>query len=200
MILEKCKDEARIKKEEELAIIKLDFNRLSTRRKELIELGRNDRWNDGYLEELDCMSHFFEAGSLENYHEVVSFCRENGIERIIDIGCAYGHQSEIFLQYELQYVGVTDHLSPFWNEDTFEYVVGHYPCKLPTKQGDLAVSFLCLTWNCYLIEGEKTLIEQCEALKRDFEHCVLNANPSILGRYFSKIEEISKGLYYFSNK
>ncbi|WPS85584.1 hypothetical protein SMD22_00560 (plasmid) [Brevibacillus halotolerans] len=196
MVLEKLMEKMeklRSKKETKL----INFKRITNRRREIIELEKTNREN---LEELNCIDHFFEAGGIKRYGEVASFCNANGFKRVIDIGCAYGFQSEIFLQEGIQYVGVTNHVSPFWNADKYEYIVDHYPCNLPIKHGDLAVSILCLTWNCYLYEGDKTLIEQCEALKRDFEHCILNAKPQILERYFKKIVKIGEDLYYFSNK
>lgn len=155
------------------------------------------------LMEDDCIMHFFEAEGYKTYGIIAEFCKENGFERVVDIGCAYGHQSECFLQEGIDYVGVNSHKSSFWNADRFEYVTGHYPCELPIRKNDLGVSVLALTWNCYLYEKEETLKQQCEALQRDFEHCLLYLTEGAmqyLSQYFKKVEKLDRGLYYFSNK
>jgi len=150
-----------------------------------------------------CIDHFFGAEGYRTYGMIAEFCKTNGIERVFDIGCAYGHQSECFLQEGIDYVGVNTNKIDFWNADRFEYVTGHYPCELPTKKNDLAVSVLALTWNCYLYEKEETLKQQCEALHRDFEHCLLYLTEGAmqyLSQYFKKVEKLDRDLYYFSNK
>lgn len=153
--------------------------------------------------EEDCIAHFFGAGGIEHYGAIASFCKENGVEKVIDIGCAYGHQSECFLEEGIDYVGVNTHDSQFWNADQFQYITAHYPCELPAQKGDLAVSVLALTWNCYLYDKEKTLRQQCEALQRDFEHCLLyltEEGKNALSKYFRVVQKIDRNLYYFSNK
>lgn len=180
----------------------LKYKRLIDRMTELINLYHQDK-NVEYLKEDDCIGHFFECEGYQTYEEIASFAKANQIERIVDIGCAYGHQSEVFLKEELQYIGVSDHKSNFWNNDKYEYIVNHYPCELPLQKGDLGVSVLCLTWNCYLYDKEQTLKRQCEALQHDFEHCLLYIQSDKLdfvGSYFKKVEKIGSNLYYFSNK
>jgi hypothetical protein len=172
------------------------------RLKECLELYRKNH-EVVYLMEEDCIAHLFECRGIETYEKIAMFCKERGIKRIFDIGCAYGHQSEVFLKEGLEYIGVNDHTATFWNRDKFQYIVNRYPCELPTQKGDLGVSVLCLTWNCYLYEGKKTLTEQCEALQRDFEHCLLYIAPDkveFVNRYFKKVKKIDEHLYYFSNK
>ncbi|WCK57343.1 hypothetical protein PP175_29575 (plasmid) [Aneurinibacillus sp. Ricciae_BoGa-3] len=184
----------------------LKYPRLVERANQCLDLYRDT--NDIlYAMEEDSICHLFECKGLETYEQIASFCKEHEIERVIDIGCAHGHQSEVFLQQGLDYVGVNEHRDNFWNGDKFQFICNHYPCKLPTKKGDLGVSVLCLTWNVYLYERKKTLTEQCEALQRDFEHCLLYMMPErvdFLSRYFKKVQKIDEGLgyglYYFSNK
>lgn len=72
------------------------------------------------------------------------------------------------------------------------------------SSGKVQLDFLlCLTWNCYLYEKEETLRQQCEALQRDFEHCLLyiaNDKVDFVSRYFKKMQQVKQKLYYFSNK
>jgi hypothetical protein len=178
------------------------YQRLADRAKECLELYRRTL-DIKYLMEEYCIAHLFECQGIDTYEQIASFCKERGIQRVVDIGCAYGHQSEVFLNEGIQYLGVDEDNGIFWNLDKFQYIVNRYPCELPIQKGDLGVSVLCLTWNCYLYEGEKTLKEQCEALQRDFEHCLLYMVPervNFVHRYFKKVEEIGENLYYFSNQ
>lgn len=183
------------------------YERLIRRSKELLEKGR-ELYLKGedtleYDMELDCIDHFFGAGGLKIYEKIASFCKENNIRRVIDIGCAYGHQSECFLHENINYMGVDEYMrGRFWNNDKFPYIIAHYPAKLPVRKDDLGVSVLCLTWNVYLYEGEKTLREQCEALQRDFSHCLLyipEGVKDLLLNYFANVKKVDNKLYYFSN-
>ena len=157
-----------------------------------------------YAMEEDCISHMFECEGLKTYEKIANFAKENGFSKVFDIGCAIGHQSEVFLQSGLDYVGIEEApVSEFWNADKFTYISKKYPFKIiaePNK--DLAVSVLCLTWNCYLYEKEKTLQEQCEALQRDFKHCLLympKEAVSFVSKYYKGCKNIEGHLYYFFN-
>lgn len=151
--------------------------------------------------EIDSIDNVFE--SLFIYEKIALFVKQIGAKRVIDIGCAFGHQSEVFLNEGIHYIGVDEHQIPFWNAQKFDYIVGNYPCPLPVSDGDITVSVFCLTWNCYLHEREKTLKEQCEALQRDFQHCLLYLEKDkveYVSRYFRNTERIDNKLYYFSNR
>lgn len=150
----------------------------------------------------DSIMHFLGAGGIENYEQVVAFCQERNIHRVFDIGAAYGHQSECFLDTDIEYVGVDDAALDRWNSDKYQYIQGVYPCPLPVETDDLAVSVLCLTWRCYLQEGEKTLHQQCEALAKDFSHALLYVMDSAidtLKNYFSSVEKLPGGFVYCTN-
>lgn len=154
---------------------------------------------------LDCICHFFECEIYKNYQYILDFCKDRGFTRIFDIGCAIGLQSEVFLNSGVDYVGIDNHRNKlnFWNEDIFQYIVGHYPFKIDTREGDLGVSILCLTWDCYLHEKEKTLREQCEALQRDFKDCLLympENKVEFVGNYFKTVEPLDSKFVYFSNR
>jgi hypothetical protein len=181
-----------------------EFPRLDDRRKKLLELDiLENPPSSKYLMEMDSIDHFG-AGGFEVYSSISSFCKENSIERVVDIGCAHGHQSEIFLQEEIDYVGIDQGSQTFWNAENFTFISNSYPCELPLKKGDLGVSVLCLTWNCYLFEGETTLRKQCEALERDFDHCLLYMQADRIDfvcNYFKKVIKLQcqyGNLIYFS--
>jgi|HigsolmetaAR206D_1030411.scaffolds.fasta_scaffold00120_1 SAM-dependent methyltransferase len=178
-----------------------DYSRLNERLKELDVL-YGESGDTQYLMEEDCIFHLL-SHSFKIYEKIAEFCLAHDIRRIIDIGCAYGHQSEIFLQAGVDYVGVemSDDLE-FWNRDRFRYIVGKYPCPLQINKGDLAVSVLCLTWGCYFDHGEKTLHEHCEALSRDFQHALLYMPAEhlpVMSLYFHGVMEVDMdgNLFYF---
>jgi hypothetical protein len=184
------------------------YQKLLDRRKECIKLYKKTN-NDNYLREDDSILHVLGAGGIENYEFIVDFCTKNNITFVYDIGAAYGHQSEMFLQNneDIIYVGVeaqANELRNFWNNDKYTYIQGKYPCELNPKGNDLAISVLCLGWNCYLYEGEKTINEQFKALSKDFEHALIFApheTKEIAEKYFKEVsflkskEEIGTFIY-----
>ena len=134
------------------------------------------------------------------YQRISDFCLEKGFTRVIDIGCAYAHQNEIFKNDGVDYIGVDLDKLNFWNKDKFNFIVNRYPFEFRSSSTDLAISILCLTWNCYLDEGEKTLKEQCEALSRDFNNVIIYATKEAIkyvSAYFNEYEIIGKGLAFF---
>lgn len=155
-----------------------------------------------YRSELDCLDNFFECEIYIKYDKILNFAENNGFKRIFDIGCAYGHQSEMFLNSVVEYVGIDEIPCTHWNTEKYKYISKHYPFKIEAHSDDLAVSSLCLTWNCYLYEGNKTLKEQCEVLQRDFKSCLLYMQMDQLDfvkKYFKTYEVIDKDMVYFSN-
>lgn len=153
--------------------------------------------------EMDCIDHQFECEILDTYERIVGFAKEHNFQRIVDIGAAYGHQSECALNKGVGYLGVDEGVRNFWNADKFTFVTARYPAPLPLENGDLGVSVLCLTWGCFLTEGDKTLHEQCAALKKDFQHCILylpKEGREAMAQYFETVTKLDDCLYYFSNK
>lgn len=183
--------------------IGFDYSWVKKRQKELEKL-YFETLDDEYMKEDYSLGVLLECDGFRPYEEIAKFCLKNNIKRVFDIGCAYAHQSEIFLQSDIDYIGVeATNIKNFWNKDKFTYINAHYPCGLPVEKGDLAVSVYCLTWNCYLFEREKTLREQCEALMKDFEHCLIHVQPEnleIVSEYFNHVHKVWDDLYYFSNK
>lgn len=181
------------------------YENLEKRFRELQEMYKTAKTREEETEiamEDDSLCHVIEGLRLGTYEEILHHVQRIEGKRVVDIGCAYGHQSEVFVDSGVSYMGVTDHTGTFFNRDQFEYVVGRYPCELPLQKGDVAVSVLCLTWNCYLLEGEKTLHEQCQALAKDFKDCLLympEEAVQTVTQYFSSHEKIGRNLYHFSN-
>lgn len=145
---------------------------------------------------------FYECEVYGKYEKFANFCKERGYTRVFDIGSAFGLQSEVFLNEGLSYVGINDLPLDFWNKDIFEYIVEAYPMKIKAREADLAISSLCLTWDCYLFDKENTLIKQCEALSRDFKSCLLYMQMDKLdtvNKYFANYEIIEENMVYFYN-
>lgn len=156
--------------------------------------------NSPYLEKLYSIDAFFECERGETYKKAIKFCEDKGYKRAFDIGCAHGIQSEVFIESKLNYIGVNDGKLDFHNKEFFDYIEKPYPFSIKTKEGDIAISLLCLGWNCYLYEGENTLNEQFRVLSQDFNSCILdvpNDKFKTITKYFPHMENIEKGLNYF---
>lgn len=192
-----------VKKMDDVEQERSEYPNLEARYRELGKLMGDAQTEDEKSEAMmedDSLCHVMESGRISIYENILLHAKSLKGKRVVDIGCAYGHQSEVFVDSGIEYVGVTNHISKFFNRERFEYIPGQYPCELPLQSGDIGVSVLCLTWNCYLHEGEKTLHEQCEALKRDFADCILYLPvPAIdvVSSYFSEATKIGQNLYHF---
>lgn len=173
-------------------------SRLVERYKYLKERAFED---DQALREFDSLGHVFECGGIEHYRIAMEHAKKIGARRVFDVGCAYGHQSEVFVDSGVDYVGINNHdLVEFWNRDRYEYLVGEYPMDIKTSKSDMAVSVLCLTWNCYLFDGIETLKAQCEALARDFNHVLLympRESVGFVAKHFDGHENLGRNFVYF---
>lgn len=167
-------------------------------RKELMK--KCDDVRSPYLEQLYCIDVFFECRTADKYRKAKEFCESKGYARIFDIGCAFGFQSEVFLGSEMDYVGIDGKEVDYHNKEEFMYISQKYPFKIEAKEDDIAISFLCLGWNCYLHEEQKTLNEQFKALSKDFNSCILDVKDyqfETIQKYFPNAENIGDGLHYF---
>lgn len=170
------------------------YERLLKRRQEI----KNDNNKD---EESYCIDHFFECETAKTYESILDVAKNKGYNRVFDIGCAYGHQSEVFFNSEIDYVGIDEYQVDFWNIDKYKYIKGKYPFKISTRDKDIAISVLCLTWNCYLYEKEKTLKDQLEQLSNDFQSAILylaKDKVDFVKEYFPMAEKIDENLFYFA--
>lgn len=127
-----------------------------------------------FLQADHSLSHFFQS-SMTIYLEMLNICQENNIEKVYDIGCGYGWQSEIFLRGGVKYTGIEVDKHIYWKEnmaDDINYINKEYPFKIETEPNEAVISNMCLSWNCYLKEKE-TLEKQVETVKRDFNQAIL---------------------------
>ena len=135
----------------------------------------------------------YEGSGPSFYEEVALFCFRNKIKDVTDIGCCYGFQSEFFVNRSrkpIQYTGVetTNFLGYFYKEDKHSYIHAKYPCDLP--HGKLAVSHLCVGFECSGEEVYKTLAEQFEYLAIDNQN-----ERELLEKYFIEVERTMRNPY-----
>jgi len=145
----------------------------------------------------------FECGSFGTYASILEIVRENGGKRVFDIGCAFGYQSEVARMMGMSYVGIEGFFDfdKFWNEDEFEYIRKVYPFKIHTSATDVAISKLCIGWNCFKFEDD-TYRKQLEALARDFKTVVLYTTKEFteLAKHFFNVEEVDENLYLLKRR
>ncbi|MFW5962709.1 MAG: hypothetical protein ACOCQR_03740 [bacterium] len=181
--------------------MKTNLSRIKKRHKTCLQLF--DETEDiNYAMEEDSITSLFECEGFKDYEQIADFCLNNNIKKVYDIGCAFGHQSEIFLEKNINYVGINDCKLNFWNDDKFQYIVQDYPFNIEDTKNALAISRLCLGWNCYLYEGEKTFKEQFLQLSKDFQHCLLHIpskNINFVNQYFANYKKIYEELIYFNH-
>ena len=149
----------------------MEYPAVAQRKKKCIDLYRETE-NIRYAMEEDCIAHLFHGG-FDTYEQIADFCLEHNIDTVYDIGCAYGHQSQTYLNKDIEYVGINEHDLEFYNTDKCRFIAKHYPFKIYAPDNALAVSVMCLGWGVYLYKGTKTLRKQFESLARDFNHCLL---------------------------
>lgn len=127
-------------------------------------------YRDELLMEMESLDHVLEC-SLENYDFMIDFAIKMGFERVVDIGCAYGFQSELCRDRGIGYIGINTHELNFYKEISCIYVPQEYPFPIENVYNDLAISNLALGWNCY--QSEKDFEETCKALGKDFKASLL---------------------------
>ena len=133
-------------------------------------------YRDNLLRELNSLDHILEC-SIENYDFMIDFAIVNGFKRVVDIGCAYGHQSEL-CKDRIRYYGIDKSALNFYYNDKKTkkciYESEKYPFYIPFDlfKDDLAISNLCIGWNCYT-DNEEELRNQFKALKKDFKASLL---------------------------
>lgn len=113
---------------------------------------------------------------------------ELNIDKVIDIGACYGFQSEIFLQNNVNYIGVEQCKNNYWKTDNQIYVNNTYPCNLPKDycKGRVAVSNLCVGY-FKDVSNEDTY----KTLSNQFEYVILNNlnHKDIIDKYFDIVYE-----------
>lgn len=147
------------------------------------------------LMEIDCIDHLLQAGSLINYDFMIDFAIKKGFKRVVDIGCAYGHQSEL-CKGRIQYVGIDEDRVDFYNPFKMTtYFIGKYPKDIRWigEHSELVICNLSIGWNCY--DNEKEAKENFKALSEDFKACLLylpTDRENLLRECFKKVEVYKK--------
>lgn len=155
------------------------------------------------------IEHMFGAGGLDNYSYILEFALEHGFDHVVDIGCAYGHQSGLFQLANIQYDGIDQHANSMdcykRGEKGINYHELHYgeePLKsINITENTLAVAVLSLGWNIYLYEDEKTLDKQIQALSEDFKHMLMYVQNDFIPVFEKtfEVEVFPNGFCYMRN-
>ena len=184
--------------------------------KENIERTRKvlENYRTQLLMELNSLDSFMEC-SIETYDYIIDFAIKKDFERVVDIGCAFGHQAEL-CNGRIRYIGINEDEVNFYQDNPethrknrkIKYEVGKYPYPCNNFKNDLAISNLAIGWQCYVNEEECK--KQFEALSKDFKASLLYLpmeRAKFLNKYFKNIEVlienkgkyVSSGLYYCYN-
>lgn len=122
-----------------------------------------------------CLTHLIEL-SLKNYVYVLNYMKENNFKGIVDIGVALGWQSDIFIENNLSYTGVSPDISDRYrnyNNGKVEYIEGFYPTVSRVtgfnKGKTLGVAILSLGWGVYVGEDRELIYNQFKRLSKDFD-------------------------------
>lgn len=158
------------------------------------------------LMKFDDLLNQFECESFEIYGEIAKIAKQNQVNNIYDIGCATAYQSEVFKQENINYVGIEGYFTGkgYWNDNIFKYIEKPYPFKIDASKNDIAISKLCIGWNCFKFE-DNTYLKQLEALSRDFKTVILYTTGEFIDiahKYFKEITKCSenyKSLYLLKN-
>lgn len=140
------------------------------------------------LMEMESLDNALEC-SLENYDFMIDFAIKMGFKRVVDIGCAYGFQSELCRGRGIGYVGINTHELNFYQEISCVYAYQEYPFPIANVENDLAISNLALGWDCYNTEDEFEDI--CKHLIEDFKASLLyipKDREHILKKCFKNVE------------
>lgn len=142
--------------------------------------------NSFSMEEEDSICNFFEAGGIERYEFIFNFIQKHKIKNIYDIGCAYGHQSEVFVNSKINYIGIETYPCEYWNKKRYTYIDGNYPFKINVLPNSIAVSCLCIGWHF-----DKIVDQEISQLSKDFSKALLyipNEVIPICKKYFNSIQ------------
>lgn len=167
----------------------MDYTQLNNEFKRLQNLLLSQSGDEITMIKFDNLLTQFECEHLQTYGAVAHYLKQSRCRTVYDIGCAYGYQSEAFLQENINYYGIEGYFTGhgFWNQDHFRYIEKEYPFKISAPEKSAAVSSLCIGWPCYRYR-EDIWEEQAKALARDFNRVLLFTTPDfeeILKKYFN---------------
>lgn len=137
--------------------------------------------------EKSCLENYLFAKGQRDYQFIADICQKLGLKGIIDIGCSYGYQSEIFTERRLKYHGIDSNVSRFWNggETDVTFQNSEYPCFLNVETKNmLAVSRLCIGYT----------VHDYERIAKDFKYLLVDKNREAFGglsRSFVHVSDLS---------
>ncbi len=163
-----------------------------------------EKYRNELLRELNSLDHVLEC-SLKNYDFMIDFAVKKDFHEVVDIGCAYGHQTEL-CRGRINYIGVDRELVNFYIPYECYCLPEGYPTDKTLSHNQfktsLAISNLCIGWNCYV--DEKEAKKQFKALKRDFKASLLylpKDRENILKKVFKNVEKVKDdseiGAFYY---
>lgn len=156
------------------------------------------------LMEIYSLDHYFECETYKTYGDILKKVMDTEKTKVVDIGCGFGHQSDVFMKKGIDYSGIERSNLNFFNKDSFEYFVGEYPKDFMERnfKDSIGISVLFIGWECYFFE-EDTFKEQIKALENHFDEIILyikREHAEIVQKTFPKREMIRENLYYFSKE
>lgn len=117
-----------------------------------------------YLEEI-----LQDETSVGWYIEAAKIAKLYGIKNVYDIGCAYGAFAPIFIENDIEYVGIE-------KDDLFRldmhcgqsisYIMRAYPFEIITKKKSMAISRFCVGW-------VDNFEQQLKQINSDFDYAFL---------------------------
>lgn len=176
----------------------MTYERLENQYNELIKRGKRGEDISSYEQDRE-FSILVALDMISNYEYIKMFCDENLISKVCDIGCAWGYQSEVFRNSGIVYRGIDNNVNKdFWNDDIYFYENKTFPCALNPSHDELAISVLCLGWNCFMTEGDKTAHKQFESLASQFEQALIYMQAKFVDvakTYYSNVINLKDNFY-----
>lgn len=137
--------------------------------------------------ERTCLESYLLARGQKDYEFAADLCEKLGLKGVVDIGCSYGFQSEIFVKKRLIYHGIDNSRTHFWNhgENHVTFQSEEYPCfvNVDTKKM-LAFSRFCVGHT----------MKDYEKVSEDFTYLLVDKKEetdSGLSRYFIHVSDLA---------
>lgn len=137
--------------------------------------------------EKTCLESYLLARGQKDYEFAADLCKKLELKGIVDIGCSYGFQSEVFLKKRLIYHGIDSSCARFWNhgENHVTFQSEEYPCFVNADTGKmLAFSRFCVGHT----------MKDYERLSGDFTYLLVDKKEetdSGLSRYFTHVSDLA---------
>lgn len=155
---------------------------------------------------------FFEV----EYFKIIRHIFENNIKKdtIIDIGCQFGFQSELFIDNGYRYIGIDRFKHNFFNRDkeNVNYLIGTFPTIELPLNNSITISCMSLGYfNNYIGEDEDIVLDKLTKELAICSHLYIKTTPELINKLKSNFltgeliferEILNKKfiLYYFSNE